>query len=461
MAARSATVRSAFALAWPASLAAIVTPVLGLIDAAVLARAAGPTDMAGVALAAAVFSLLYWSFGFLRMSVAGLTAQADGRNDEGGVRVAVVQGLLIAAAVGFSLLLLKSPIAALSEVAMTHGTEASDGAAGAMRTYLAIRLFAAPCVMVTNALVGSLTGQGRMRAVMIVMLSVTALNALLDVVFVMGMGMGVAGIALGTAIAETVGALLAGLAVLRALERRGGVRLGWNRARLTEGWRAVLSLNLDIFLRTLVLSLVFAWFVRAGGQFGDVTLAANEVLLNLVLVPGLFLDGPAIAAETLTGRALGAKNERPARFAAAVRATTTLSALFAGALFLVMLVLGGAALALIVPPGSDAAAILGEARRYLPYAIASPLVLAAAFQLDGLYIGATRGRALRNAMLVSGVVFTALILLLPDLIGNHGVWAAFGLFMLSRAATLLAAWPGFAALTRDVPPFTRERPQTI
>jgi MATE family multidrug resistance protein len=446
MSARLPTMRTALAIAWPASLAAIVTPLLGLIDTAVLTRGGSIADLAGVALASAVFSLLYWSFGFLRMGLAGLTAQAEGRRDEAASRAHLAQGLVLGFLIGAALLLARPLIAELARFAMTTGNEASPEAASAMEQYILIRLWAAPLALFTVSANGWLTGQGRTGLMMVVSVAITAINAGLDILFVLGLGMGVGGIALGTALAEGAGALLMVLVLLRVLHQRGGIRIAWRRELMTHDLARVASLNADIFLRTAILSLIFAYFTRAGGQFGDLTLAANQALMHLVLVSGLFLDGAAIAAESLVGQALGAARRTRARFVAAVRATSRLAALTALALFAGLLLFGSDIIGLVVPQEENAA-LHAEALRYLPWAVGSPLVLAASFQLDGIYIGATRGAALRNGMILSGLVFVAGIVFLPGPLGNHGLWLAFGLFMLMRAATLLAFWPGFGPLT--------------
>ena len=440
------TFREAVSLAWPASLAAIVTPLLGLIDAGVLARAAGPADIAGVALAGAVFSLIYWPLGGLRMSAAGLSAQAHGAGDEAALRAHLVKAGAICGVIGLVLLALKVPIGTLAEVGMTSGTEASPAAAGAMRAYVDIRLWGVPAVALLAGGLGWLTGQGRLKLVMAVLVGITLMNAALDVWFVMGLGHGVRGIAYGTLVAEVTGCALTGLAILWVLAQRGGLFAHWDRGRFAEDARKVLAMNTDMLIRTVILSLVFAWFVRAGGRFGDVTLAANQVLMNLVLLTTLVIDGAAIAAQTMVGQALGAKDARRARFDRAVMETSKLSALLAVSLFAVMLVFGVPILRAVVPPGEEAGAVFAAGRAYLPWVIAAPLVLAASFQLDGIYIGATRGRALRDGMIVSGVVFVAGVFALPPLLANHGLWLAFALFMVVRAVTLLLAWRGFAPL---------------
>lgn len=437
---------SAFALAAPASLAAMITPVLGLIDSAVLTRGGSTADVAGVALAGAVFSLLYWSLGFLRMSVAGLVAQADGRNDEEASRAHLLQGLVTGFAIGLLILAFRGPITDLSVAVMGGGnSDASPAALAAMGAYIETRLLAAPFAIAFFAGVGYLSGQGKTGQMMMVVVAMTAINAGLDIHFVMNTGLGATGIALGTAIAEAAGLVLLGASIVWSLHQRGGIRTAWSLRRAGEGLRRIVGLNADIFLRTFALAAVFLWFTRAGAAFGDVTVAANQILMQVLLMAGLLLDGPAIAAETMVGKALGAAKDRQARFAEAVRTTTVLATLAAVVLTFGLLATREQVVGLIAP-AADNPALFETAVRYSIWAAISPLILLPAFHLDGVYIGATRGAALRNSMIAATALFAVLIWALKPM-GNHGLWLAFGGFMMARAVFLLAGWDGFARLT--------------
>lgn len=443
---RPASLRSAVAIAWPASLAAIVTPLLGLIDVAVLARGAAAGAMAGAALASAVFSLLYWTFGFLRMSLSGLSAQATGAGDERQLRTLLVQGGTFGLATGALLLALAGPIIAMSEAFLIEGTEASPEAGEAMRTYIRVRLWAAPAVLMTTAVLGWLTGQGRTGLMMFVTVGMAAINAALSVWLVLVLDRGIAGLAAATAMAEVAGLLLAVASAAFVLQQRGGVARNWDPGGALHGVRALLSLNRDIFLRTLILDAVFLSFARLGAGFGDLTVAANHVLLNLVLTASLILDGPAIAAETFVGQALGATRGRRALFDAAWRRTAEVTAALAVVLMALLVALGGPLLAITIGRGPEAPALIAEAQTYLPWAMAMPVAVAAAYHLDGVYIGATRGTTLRNAMAGSGIVFAVAAAALMPPFGNHGLWLALLLFMVARALLLVIAWRGFGPL---------------
>ncbi|MCQ8184522.1 MATE family efflux transporter [Parvularcula maris] len=426
-------------------MAAIITPLLGLIDVAVLARAAETEALAGASLAGAVFSLLYWSFGFLRMSLSGLSAQALGEDNEARLRRYLLQGLLIGAGAGLLLLLLGIPIQAAARLVLVEGSEASPGAAAAMDTYIGIRLLAAPFAVATTAILGWLTGQGRTRLLMLVTSAIALINAGLSVLFVLGLGYGIAGLAAATALAETAGFLIGLACVAHVAGSRGGWRSGWPLASIREGIGVVLGLNRDIFLRTVLLDIVFLSFARFGAELGDLTLAANHVLLNLVLTATLLLDGPAIAAETFVGQAAGASGDRSRLFASAWRSALAPAVLLALTLCAVLIVFGQPLLTLTIGDQAGGAEVLSEARRFLPWLALMPVTVAGAYYLDGVFIGATRGRDLRNTMAVSTLFFLGTALHLTDRFGNHGLWAALLLFMLVRTAALLTRWPSLAA----------------
>ncbi|MEM6913269.1 MAG: MATE family efflux transporter [Pseudomonadota bacterium] len=452
---KPATWRRALAIAWPASLAAIITPLLGLIDIAVLGRGADAIALAGASLGGAVISILYWSFGFLRMSLSGLSAQALGRGDDVQLRAYLLQGLSIGLAIGTALALLAEPIRAAGHVFLVETSEASSEAGAAMGTYLRIRLLAAPAVLATTAILGWLTGQAKTVLLMAITASIAVINAVLSVVFVLELNQGIAGLAAATALSEVAGLVLGGLAVLWVTHRRGGVRQHWDISRARRGLGAMMSLNRDIFLRTLLIDLVLLSFARIGAGFGDLTVAANHVLLNLVFTVTLLLDGPAIAAETYVGQALGAKTDKPRFFRAAWRETAKISAVQAMVLSLAMAVFGSALLGIIVGEGPDSGVVVAEAHRYLPWAMLMPLAVAAAYHLDGVYIGATRGAALRNTMALSALMFTATALVLVPLLDNHGLWLALLVFMLARGLFLMMGWKAFRAMVaseRDAAP---------
>lgn len=428
--------RAIFALAWPASIAAAITPALGAIDVWALAQSDRPLDIAAIGLGSVIFSLVYWSFGFIRMSVAGLTAQAHGAADESETRAALIRGAALGGAIGAILALLHWPIGALSFELLSIGSEASNATMAAGRTYFDIRIWGAPFALATYAGFGWLTARGHTDYLMYASLIMTGLNIVLDYWFVVGLGWGAAGVAAGTLIAEIAGFFVTAIFVAVIMNEKGGLGAGWSRADL---WRAdriahTLTINRDIFIRTLILAICFAWFTQRGGAFGDTTLAANQVLLQLFLATGLALDGTAIAAETLVGQSLGARDQSNGlqRYKTAVRRTFVVGGL-ASLAFVLIYLFGGQALVSMLTPDDE---IRTRTLDYLPWVIISPLAVVFGFQLDGIFIGATRMREMRDSMIMSALIFLPLSLLLASQFGNHGLWAAFNLYFLIRGLTL-------------------------
>jgi MATE family multidrug resistance protein len=433
--------RRIFALAWPASVASSVTPLLGAVDVWALAQSARPLDIAAIGLGSVIFSLAYWSFGFIRMSVAGLTAQAAGAEDEAEARAALVRGAAIGAGIGLALVLLQYPIGVLAFQALAVGSDASAETFAAAETYFAIRIWGAPFALASYAAFGWFSARERTDYLMIVSVAITLLNIILDYVFVVHFGWGAAGVAAGTLIAEVFGFFACLGFVLMLLRKHGGLGACWNVADFwaSDKIRRTVSINRDIFIRTVLLAFSFAWFIQRSGAFGDVPLAANQTLLQLFLFTGLALDGTAIAAETLVGQAMGARDragERE-RYVLAVRRTFELALVAAVFFALFYWAAGDALTALLTPEG----ALRDETRAYLPWVVVSPLIVVIGFQLDGIFIGATRVQEMRNSMIVSAAIFIPLSLWLGDQFGNHGLWLAFSTYFVLRAATLAVYMP--------------------
>ena len=433
--------RKILALAWPASIAASVTPLLGAVDVWALAQSSRPLDIAAVGLASVIFSLAYWSFGFIRMSVAGLTAQAAGAEDEAEARAALLRGAVIGGGIGLVLLMLQFPIGLVAFNALAVGSDASIETFDAARQYYAIRIWGAPFALASYAAFGWFSARERTDYLMAVSIFITGLNIVLDYWFVVGLGWGAAGVAAGTLIAEVAGFFVSLAFVALILLRHGGLKTYWKPDEFfaVSKLRRTLSVNFDIFIRTLLLSFSFSWFIQRSGAFGDVTLAVNQTLLQLFLFTGLALDGTAIAAETLVGQAMGARNPANGlmRYQSAVRRTFILA--IAASLFFVAFywAAGDALIALLTPAGE----IRDAAHAYMPWVIASPLIVVIGFQLDGIFIGATRAREMRDSMIVSTPIFIAASLWLASQYGNHGLWAAFMLYFIIRGATLGAYMP--------------------
>ncbi|WP_375210039.1 MATE family efflux transporter [Hyphomonas jannaschiana] len=412
-------------LALPIIAAQAATATTGIVDTAVMGRFGDKADLAAVAIAAVAYSFIYWGFGFLRMSTTGLSAQAAGRNDEAEKRAVLLRALSLGGAIGLTLLIL-SPILKPLAFAAFASTDHVETLAGA---YFDARIWGAPAYLMGLAVTGWMLGTGRTGQMLAFQIVMNAVNAGLDTWFVARLGLGPAGIGAGTAIAEWT-ALLFGLALVFPAFR--GAAPLFDRARLA----ALFGANRDIMIRTLALVLCFGWFVRSGTMISTAVTAGNEVLLQFITVAAFVLDGFAFVAEKEAGEAYGA-NSAP-RLARAMRLTSEF-ALIAGLGFALLYFLGGGWVITTFVRDVEARE---AALAYLPYCALVPLIGIAPWQLDGLFLGTTQGRALRNAGVTVAVLYISTDMILRPLYGNTGVWIAFLLMYLYRAAALGIYVPG-------------------
>jgi MATE family multidrug resistance protein len=430
--------RAILRLSWPIVVANSAVPLLGIVDTGVIGNTGSVEALGAIALGALVFNFVYWSFGFLRMGTTGFTAQASGAGDEPEVRATLGRALLLAGGIGTTLVLLQAPIVwvALRLLGATEQVEALT------RAYFETRIWGAPGSLGIFAILGCLVGLGRTREVLKTQLVLNGLNIALDVAFAGFLGMGVRGIALGTAIAEWT-TLAYGLVLVRSIlrSRHDDDEPFWSRHRILDRERALKTLgaNADIMIRTLFLLLGFAWFTNQGARFGDEILAANHVLLQLVSMSAYLLDGYAHATEIVVGRAVGAG--RRETFDRAVRAATVLAAWTGLALALLVFFGGGPAARLL----TDLEPVRAVAAAYLPLTALYVSLSFAAFQLDGIFIGATATRDMRNASVLSCLAFIGVSLLLIPRMGNLGLWLAFVFYVMARAVALGARFPALRA----------------
>ncbi|KCZ55877.1 hypothetical protein HY29_09740 [Hyphomonas beringensis] len=430
------TRRKILSLATPVILAQAATATTGVVDTAIMGRFGDKSDLAAVAIAAVAFSFIYWGFGFLRMSTTGLTAQANGGGDIAESRAILLRALLMGAGIG-AVLFLVSPLLRLGIFAAFHGTETVETLAGG---YFNARIWGAPAYLMGLAVTGWMLGTGKTGQMLAFQIVMNGVNAGLDTWFVAKLDWGPAGIGAGTAIAEWV-ALVFGL-ILVAPAFRGHARL-LDRDRLT----ALLAANRDIMIRTLALLLCFAWFVRSGTMISTAITAGNEVLLQFITVAAFVLDGFAFVAEKEAGEAYGARDGK--RLSRAMRLTTEFALLSGAAISLAYWLGGGWVIDIFIRDPEARAAALA----YLPWCAAVPLLGIAAWQLDGLFLGTTQGRALRNAGILSAALYICADLMLRPAMGNAGVWTAFLLMYLFRAAALGLYVPGlFRGLSRPPRP---------
>ena len=426
--------------AWPIILANAAAPLLGLVDTAVIGNVGSVIDLGAIAFGALIFSFVYWSFGFLRMGTTGSVAQALGAGDQSEIRAVLGRTLLLAVALGVLLIALQWPIR-LVALSLLDGSAPVEAVT---QQYFTIRIWGAPATLAMFALTGVLIGLGNSRQLLLVQLLLNGLNICLDIVFAGVLGWGVEGIALGTIIAEWLAVIFATWLILRELNaRREPGADFWPRARLLDmaQFTKMLAANRDIMIRTLLLVFSFGFFINQSAHFGDVVLAANHILLQLISFAAFFLDGYAFVVESLVGASVGAR--RRDSFDMAVKRSSILALVTAAALALLLLVFGDIFVAIL----TDIELVQDAARNSLFLAAIYIFFSFAAFQLDGIFIGASFTRQMRNAAFLSIAVYLAAWLLLMDRFGVNGLWWAMIIYVAARADALLLY---FSALRKSI-----------
>ena len=413
-----------WALAAPMILSNISVPLVALVDSTVIGHLPHAHQLGSVAVGASLFTLLVSVLGFLRMGATGFAAQAAGRSDGAALRQVLVQGLLLALLFAVVLGVLALPLSRFAVDLMQPGAELEQGTLDFFRT----RLLGLPAALASFALVGWFLGTQNARAPLIILLTTNLLNIVLNLWFVLGLDWGVVGSARASVISEWAAALL-GLALTRPSLRAFPGRIVWPLLARWQSWRPMLSVNRDIFIRSLALQGVFFLITVQGARMGEETVAANALLLNGLLLTAYALDGLAHAVEALCGHAIGA-GDRPALRRSLVIAGGW--SLIASVGFAVLFLLGGH---LFIQMQTDIPGVRETAFEYLPYLALLPLIAVWSYLLDGLFIGATRAREMRDAMLLSVVIALPFAWLASGL-GNHGLWLAFLLFMGLRGVTL-------------------------
>ncbi len=419
---RRVTSARVFAIAGPAMLANLTTPLIGVVSTTAIGRLGEP------AMASVIFDCMFWLFGFLRMSTVAFTAQSLGSGEIEELPALFARGLVLAGLIGSALIALQVPLAALLLDAMGGSREVT----GAAQTYFGIRIWSSPLALGNYVVLGWLVGQARARLALLVQIVINLINMATTALLVLVFNFGIAGAAIAAVIAEGTGLLLGILLARHLMRRRLAVprKMLFDRVKLMR----MLAINRDIMLRTASLITAFLFFTAQGARGGDVTLAANSVLNNFLLISGFFLDGLANAAEQLCGQSFGARDRDG--FSMATRLVVFWGFVFA-VIVMAAFALFGSHLIDFMTASQDVRSV---ARDFLIFVIVSPLLAVFAFAFDGVYIGATWARDMRNLMLGSLLIFLTAWLGLRGH-GNAGLWGALLAFYAARGGLEALRYP--------------------
>jgi MATE family multidrug resistance protein len=423
------------------TLAYLSTPLLGAVNTAVIGRLGDAALLGGLAIGAVIFDVVFTTFNFLRSGTTGFTAQAYGALDASELQAVFWRALILALVAGLIVVVLHNGILTAAFVFMGGSEPVREATA----TYYKIRVLATPLALANYVILGWLIGRGRALLALVIQTALNGINIILSIALVSGLGYGVAGVAWAAFIAETATAALGMVVVLRLLDKADQLDL----ARILDlgAFRRMLSVNGDIMIRSFALLFAFAFFTSRSAAEGDLVLAANQVLITFFFVGSFFLDGLATAAEQFAGRAIGARY-RPA-FERSLALTVGWGYAVAILLSAILWLAGTAIIAAMTTNES----VRATALLYLPYAALTPVIGTLAFQMDGVFIGATWSRDMRNMMLLSVAVYLAAWWVLAPLLGIAGLWIALLVFLGVRGLALLVV-----CLRRIAPAFAKGVP---
>lgn len=413
--------RDIFAIAIPSIVANITTPLLGLVDMAIVGHMGSPSYIAAIALGSTMFSMIYWVFAFLRMGTSGMTAQAFGANDLRERDASLFRAMAVALCIGILLIALQLPIRSL----MLHffGSDATTSKLASR--YFDILIYGAPATMGLYVVNGWMIGVQNSRLTMWTSLIINIVNIAASLLLVYVANLGLTGVALGTLIAQWTGFIAGCLMLRRYNPCIGKIKQLLDTAKL----RRFFSVNADIFLRTLCLVAVTVWFTRAGARQGDVMLAVNALLMQLFILFSYMMDGFAFAAEALVGKLTGAGQNEARR--EMVRRLFVVGEVVA-VIFTAIYAVAGSDILQILSSDNDVIAKSGE---YLIWAVFIPIAGVAAFIWDGVFIGETRTRQMLLSMAIAMILFFVVYFTLYPMLGNHALWLAFIIYLTTRGLT--------------------------
>ncbi|WP_100405370.1 MATE family efflux transporter [Bacillus solitudinis] len=417
--------RSYLVLAIPLMISTLTQPLLGIVDTAVIGRMPNPSYIGGVAVGALIFNMMYWLLGFLRVSTTGFTAQARGATNENEMTMSLLRPMVIAILFGFLFIILQYPL--VKTALFLIGP--SDAVTQHVATYVSIRIWSAPFALLCYVIIGWFMGMSMIKHSLAVQLSMNILNILLSIMFVLGFGFGVAGVAAATLISE-VSAVLLGIWLIIRSKQITFKKETVSALRESTPLLRMLKMNRDLFFRTVCLLTMTGLFTAKGAAMGEVALAANAIILQIHYFMSYLFGGLANASSIITGQAIGSKNKQ--LFHRAFFLSAQWGGVAAVVLALTILVYG----ADIVSFFTTISEVEMFAGNYIGWMIIFSFVGFWGLQLEGIFAGATEARSVRDSIAMALVVFLFIIYIFVPVYGNHGIWMAFVLFSLSRSIFL-------------------------
>ncbi len=428
--------RTIIAIAFPAILANSSAPLVGLVDTWAIGHLPDPVYLAAIGLGSVIFNFILWAFGFLRMGTTGIIAQARGKNDNELLVIGIWRSMALALALGVVLLVLQDIIL----IGALKALAPPESVSGLTREYFHIRIWATPAALLIYATSGVLFGLAKTRAVLVQQLVLNITNAVLNVIFVVGLGMGVAGVAWGTLVAQWLAAAV-GIRILILIIGLPALMDGFKNTRtwLLSGFRKLIAINGFIFIRTILLMTALSLVMRVAGGLGEAEMATSHVVMQYMLLISLGLDGFAHATEALAGNAWG--NGKRLEFRRWVK-LTSVWAIAASLVYALGFYLGGNAITSLL---TDISEVRLTVESLMPLVVALPVVAVACYQFDGVYVAATAGAAMMVTMAVAFMVYILVLDSMTARWGLEGLWGAVLVFMAVRGLAQAIWYPRLEA----------------
>ena len=415
-----------FLLSIPVFFSNIAIPLVGMVDTGLMGNLGETKYLAATSVATSVMTMIIWSFGFLRMGTVGIVAQAYGRSDYREIVKTLLRNFVIALIVAFIILI----FIPLIKIAINHFFSTSNDTEVLINTYLNVRVFSVPAELVIYILIGFYLGIQKTKISSLLIIIMSILNIVFSSLLVLSFNLNVFGVALGTLIASYITVTIFLIFTYNYIIKKFKVIPKFDNLIIRSKLLKLFNINLDIFIRTLFLTFSFLWITYLGSKIGEDYLAVNTILLQFIILAAFFLDAYAFSTEGVVGFAIGRRNEKS--FLTVVKNSIQLSFITAVIISLFYLIFFKEIIYII----TDIEILRFISFQHILWVIIIPPVACFCYQLDGIFIGASQTKELRNAMIVSVIGYIGVSILLTRYLGNHGIWFSLLLFMIFRAVTL-------------------------
>ena len=410
----------------PVFFSNIAIPLVGMIDTGLMGNLGETKYLAATSIATSVMTMIVWSFGFLRMGTVGIVAQAYGRSDYREIVKTIIRNLIIALIIAFIIIIFMP----LIKISISHFFSPSDETEILINTYLNVRVFSVPAELIIYILVGFYLGIQKTKISSLLIITLSSLNIVLSSVFVLSFDLKVFGVALGTVIASYITLIIFLLFTYSFIIRKFKVIPKFENLIIKSKILKLLNLNLDIFIRTIFLTFSFLWVTYLGSKIGEDYLAVNIILMQFIILASFFLDAYAFSTEGLIGFALGRRNQKS--FLNIVKNSIQLSFITAIIISIFYIIFFKEIINII----TNIEILRFMSFQHILWIFIIPPVASFCYQLDGIFIGASQTKEMRNAMIISVISFIAISVYMTKYFGNHGLWFSLLFFMILRSLTL-------------------------